>query len=88
MFEAAQDDSIAFRTILAFSAADRSSLQDEMEPVEAINYSTQSLQLLRERLSQPSLTTSDGTIAAVAIQIGYTVSLSPLDSVFGVKLTH
>jgi hypothetical protein len=75
MFEAAQDDSVAFGTILAFSSADRSTLQDENEPVEAIKYSTQSLQLLRERLSQPSLATTDGTIAAVAIQIAYTVSL-------------
>jgi hypothetical protein len=35
MFEAAQDDSVAFRTILDFSSADRSTLQDENEPLQA-----------------------------------------------------
>jgi hypothetical protein len=88
IFEAAQDDPVAFRTILAFSSADRSTLQDENEPVEAIKYSTQSLQLLRERLAQPSLATTDGTLAAVAVYVAYTVSLFSPNDVLSVELTH
>jgi hypothetical protein len=84
----AQDNLAAFHLLLAFASADRSILQGQDEPVQAIEHSSQSLQVLRNRLSQPSHATSDGTILAVALQILYQVSVLPPETGISTGLTR
>ena len=70
----AQNDTAAFRLILAIASADKSILRDEQVPTQAITHNILSIRELAQRMLDASNATRDGTVATVALEVVYQVA--------------
>lgn len=73
-------DDAGFRQILSTSSAHMTVLREGTETAEAVSLSSQAVQSLNSRISDPTLCTSDGVMSTILAFACHSVSEAPLNN--------